>query len=115
MSVSLQEVARTVEGCLAGGGKTPNHPASFLAPIHANATLTPLRRVKMVAELGSFGASLRAVAARYGICEKTARRYSGSLTSNLPGLRKQLELRHQWTRTTTWPQNQVETRSWQKL
>ena len=46
-----------------------------MAPMHANATLTPLRRAKMIAELASSGASLRAVAARYGVCEKTVRRW----------------------------------------
>ena len=46
-----------------------------MAPMHAHATLTPLRRAKMIAELSSGGASLRAVAARYGVCEKTVRRW----------------------------------------
>ncbi len=43
--------------------------------MHANATLTPLRRAQMIAELASTGASLRAVAARFGVCEKTVRRW----------------------------------------
>ena len=64
-----------VEACQAGGGSTPHHPAFLMAPMHANATLTPLRRARMIAELASSGASLRAVAARYGVCEKTVRRW----------------------------------------
>ncbi len=43
--------------------------------MHANATLTPLRRAQMIAELASTGASLRAVATRFGVCEKTVRRW----------------------------------------
>ena len=43
--------------------------------MHANATLTPLRRAQMVAALSAPGASLRAVAARFGVCEKTVRRW----------------------------------------
>ena len=43
--------------------------------MHANATLTPLRRAQMIAELVSSGASLRAIAARFGVCEKTVRRW----------------------------------------
>ena len=46
-----------------------------MEPTHANATLTPLRRAQMVVELTSSGASLRAVALRFGVCEKTVRRW----------------------------------------
>ncbi len=46
-----------------------------MARMHANATLTPLRRARMIAELASSGASLRAIATRYGVCEKTVRRW----------------------------------------
>ncbi len=46
-----------------------------MAPMHANATLTPLRRAQMIAELTAGGAALRAIATRYGVCEKTVRRW----------------------------------------
>jgi transposase InsO family protein len=64
-----------VGACQAVGGRTRHHPPSPMAPMHANATLTPLRRARMIAELASSGASLRAVAARFGVCEKTVRRW----------------------------------------
>ncbi len=43
--------------------------------MHANATLTPLRRAQMIAELSATGASLRQIATRFGVCEKTVRRW----------------------------------------
>lgn len=43
--------------------------------MHANATLTPLMRAKMIAQLTASGASLRAVAADFRVCEKTVRRW----------------------------------------
>ena len=75
IGVMLQEVVRTGAVCQAGGGGTPSRPRSPTAPMHANATLTPLRRAQMSAELTASGASLRTVAARYGVCEKTVRRW----------------------------------------
>ena len=63
----LQEVVRTGEVCQAGGGATPCRPS--IPPWNLRTlthTLTPLRRAQMVAELSSSGASLRAVAARFG-------------------------------------------------
>ena len=43
--------------------------------MHANATLTPLVRAKMIAQLTTSGASLRATAAAFRVCEKTVRRW----------------------------------------
>jgi|SRR5882724_258613 len=43
--------------------------------MHANATLTPLTRAKMIAQLTASGASLRATAAAFRVCEKTVRRW----------------------------------------
>jgi len=43
--------------------------------MHANATLTPLTRAKMVVHFLSHGGSRRATAAAFGVCEKTLRRW----------------------------------------
>ena len=43
--------------------------------MHANATLTPLMRAKMIAHLTTHGLSLRATATAFGVCEKTVRRW----------------------------------------
>ena len=43
--------------------------------MHANATLTPLTRAKMVAYHLAHGRSLRATATTLGVCEKTLRRW----------------------------------------
>src|SRR6266542_4486499 len=43
--------------------------------MHANATLTPLTRAKMIAQLTASGASLRSTAAAFRVCEKTVRRW----------------------------------------
>ena len=43
--------------------------------MHANATLTPLMRAKMIAQLTASGASLRSTAAAFRVCEKTVRRW----------------------------------------
>ncbi len=43
--------------------------------MHANAILTPLMRAKMIAQLAASGASLRATAAAFRVCEKTVRRW----------------------------------------
>ncbi len=42
----LQEVVRTGEVCQGGGGSIRNPPPFPTAPMHANATLTPLRRAQ---------------------------------------------------------------------
>ena len=43
--------------------------------MHANATLTPLMRAKMIAQLTASGASLRSIATAFRVCEKTVRRW----------------------------------------
>lgn len=43
--------------------------------MHANATLTPLMRAKMIAQFTTGGLSLRATAAAFRVCEKTVRRW----------------------------------------
>ena len=43
--------------------------------MHANATLTPPMRAKMIAQHTASGASLRATAAAFRVCEKTVRRW----------------------------------------
>jgi len=43
--------------------------------MHANATLTPLRRAKLVQHHRASGASLRATAATFGVSEKTVRKW----------------------------------------
>ena len=43
--------------------------------MHANAILTPLMRAKMIAQLTSSGASLRATADAFRVCEKAVRRW----------------------------------------
>src|SRR5438067_1784585 len=43
--------------------------------MHANATLTPLRRAQMVRELTSQQISCRAAAAAYGVSDRTVRRW----------------------------------------
>src|SRR5689334_1247696 len=43
--------------------------------MHANATLTPLRRAQMVLDLTTKNLSRRATAAAYGVSDKTVRRW----------------------------------------
>src|SRR6478609_8323720 len=43
--------------------------------MHANATLTPLMRAKLVQHHRASGASLRATAAVFGVAEKTVRKW----------------------------------------
>ena len=43
--------------------------------MHANATLTPLTRAKLVAHHRAHGGSLRTTATTFGVCEKTVRRW----------------------------------------
>ena len=57
------------------GGSIHNPRPFPTASMHANAMLTPLRRAQMIAELASTGASLRAIATRFDVCEKTVRRW----------------------------------------
>ena len=106
----LQEVVRTGEVCQAGGGSIHNPLPFPTAPMHANAMLTPLRRAQMIAELASTGASLRAVATRFGVCEKTVRRWRAR--AQLLGSPQRLPdrssaPRHQPTRTSAIVENQI--------
>jgi len=71
----FQEVVRTEEVWQAGGGCTLNPQPFRTDNMHANAILTPLMRAKMIAQLLSSGASLRATAAAFHVCEKTVRRW----------------------------------------
>ena len=78
--------------------------------MHANATLTPLRRAQMVAELAATGASLRAIAARFGVCEKTVRRWRNRAMElgsprHLPD--RSSAPRHQPTRTHAAVEDQI--------
>ena len=57
--------------------------------MHANATLTPLMRAKMIARLTAHGLSLRATAAAFCVCEKTVRRWLGR--AQLAGFPQRLE------------------------
>src|SRR6186713_457995 len=43
--------------------------------MHANATLTPLTRAKLVAYHAAHGTSIRATAAAFDVCDRTARRW----------------------------------------
>ena len=71
----FQEVVRTARVWQGGGGCTLNLPTYRTDNMHANATLTPLTRAKMIAQLTASGASLRATAAAFRVCEKTVRRW----------------------------------------
>ena len=52
-----------------------SRPKSPSDTMHANATLTPLTRAKLVAHHHAHRASLRATVATFGVCEKTVRRW----------------------------------------
>ena len=71
----FQQVVRTVRLRQAGGGSTLNRPPYLTTNMHANATLTPLTRAKMIFHHQALGGSLRATAAAFGVCEKTVRRW----------------------------------------
>jgi Homeodomain-like domain len=70
----FQHVVRTTTLWQAGGGSTLNLPPLPTDNMHANATLTPLMRAKMVHHHAS-GASLRTTAAAFGVSEKTVRKW----------------------------------------
>src|SRR5437868_273262 len=71
----FQEVVRTDSAKQVGGGCTLNLPPRRTDNMHANATLTPRTRAKMVQLHLSQGRSLRASAAAFGVCEKTVRKW----------------------------------------
>ena len=55
--------------------------------MHANATLTPIMRAKMIAHLTTHGLSLRATAAAFQVCEKTVRKWLRRAKHDGPGPR----------------------------
>ena len=71
----FQEVVRTGRVWQAGGGSVHNRRSFLSDTMHANATLTPLVRAKMVRQLTSEHRSLRATAAVFAVSEKTVRRW----------------------------------------
>src|SRR3954471_2201481 len=71
----FQQVVRTMTVWQAGGGSTLNRWSYLTDNMHANATLTPLMRAKMVRQHAAFGRSLRASAAAFGVSEKTVRKW----------------------------------------
>jgi transposase InsO family protein len=71
----FQHVVRTATVWQVGGGSTLNRPPYPTDNMHANATLTPLMRAKMVLHHAALGRSLRASAAAFGVCEKTVRKW----------------------------------------
>jgi transposase InsO family protein len=71
----FQQVVRTMMVWQAGGGSTLNRPPYLTDNMHANATLTPLMRAKLVRHHLASAASLRSTAAAFGVCEKTVRKW----------------------------------------
>jgi transposase InsO family protein len=71
----FQEVVRTEEVWQVGGGCTLNRSTFRTDNMHANATLTPLMRAKMISHLTTHHLSQRATAATYCVSEKTVRRW----------------------------------------
>ena len=71
----FQHVVRTLRVWQAGGGLTHNRPSYPRDNMHANATLTPLMRAKLVQHHRVSGASLRATATAFGVSEKTVRKW----------------------------------------
>jgi len=71
----FQHVVRTGRLRQVGGGWTLNRQSSHSDTMHANATLTPLTRAKMVHHHLASGASLRATANAFGVSDKTVRKW----------------------------------------
>src|SRR5882672_651184 len=88
----FQHVVRTLRVRQAGGGSTHYHPSSRTDNMHANATLTPLMRAKLVHHHLATGASLRSTAAAFGVSEKTVRKWLKR--SQLAGSPERLEDRY---------------------
>ena len=70
LGVMFQQIVRIMRVWQAGGGSTLNRWSYLTDNMHANATLTPLMRAKMVLQHAAFGRSLRASAAAFGVSEK---------------------------------------------
>src|SRR6266850_562816 len=71
----FQHVVRTPRVWQVGGGFTRNRRLSHSDTMHANATLTPLMRAKLVRHHLASGHSLRTSAASFGVSEKTVRKW----------------------------------------
>ena len=71
----FQHVVRTLRFWQAGGGSILNRLSYLTDNMHANATLTPLMRAKMVFQHAASGRSLRASAAAFGVSDKTVRKW----------------------------------------
>jgi transposase InsO family protein len=71
----FQHVVRTAMVWQVGGGSTLNRPLFHTDNMHANATLTPLMRAKLIQHHLSRGCSLRASAAAFAVSEKTVRKW----------------------------------------
>ena len=71
----FQQVVRTERLRQGGGGYTLNRQPSRSDTMHANATLTPLMRAKLVHHHLAHRTSLRASANAFGVCEKTVRKW----------------------------------------
>src|SRR5262245_50847352 len=71
----FQHVVRTQTVWQAGGGFTLNHRSYLTVNMHANATLTPLMRAKMITHLLASGSSRRATASAFGVSDKTVRKW----------------------------------------
>jgi len=89
LGVMFQHVVRTPRLWQAGGGATPN-PLSYLRDnMHANATLTPLTRAKLVHHHLATGASMRSTATTFGVTDKTVRKWL--MRAQLSGFPQRLE------------------------
>ena len=71
----FQHVVRTPGVWQAGGGSTLNRPLYPTDNMHANATLTPLMRAKLVHHHHASGTSLRSTAAAFAVSDKTVRKW----------------------------------------
>jgi len=71
----FQHVVRTTTVWQAGGGSTLHRWSYLTDNMHANATLTPLMRAKLVRQHTASGRSLRASAAAFGVSDKTVRKW----------------------------------------
>src|SRR5262249_6018508 len=89
LGVMFQHVVRTLRLRQVGGGSTLNRLSYLTDNMHANATLTPLMRAKMIQLHLSQGCSLRVTAAAFGVSEKTVRKWL--IRSKLSGSPPRLE------------------------
>ena len=83
----FQHVVRTLRVWQAGGGLTHNRRSYPKDNMHANATLTPLMRAKLVQRHRAGGASLRTTAIAFGVSDKTVRKWLKRAPSSAAPLR----------------------------